>query len=187
MATHGQHSSHSRDAIHKALPRLYKLALVLTANEELARALLRSTCKALPNAKSEGQDEDPSRLTGAFRRMYALWAGRMAGEREIHMKYPPDWRLFAGAIAKGPLAGNTQFAKFIAELPAQQRGVLYLVYGEGASYDEAADVTELNMLSLMKLLARGHRALTHLLEQRGLQEEGTRADFNPHFVRERAA
>jgi RNA polymerase sigma-70 factor (ECF subfamily) len=185
MATNGQHSSHSREALHKALPRLYKFALVLTANEELARALLRGTCKALLNARTERQEDDPSRLTGSFRRMYALWAARMAEDQAIHRKYPAEPHLFTGAF-KGPLAGSANFARFIAELPAQQRAVLYLVYGEGASYDEAAEVAELNMLSLMKLLARGHRALTHWLDQRGFQEDG-RAGFDPHSLRERAA
>ncbi len=186
MATFGQLSSHQRDAIHKALPRLYKLALVLTANEDLARALLRGTCKALLSARHDWREEDPGRLTNAFKRMFAIWAMKMAEDHELHRKCPPDPRLFAGAIVKGPLAGNAQFEKFIANLPAAQRGVLYLVYGEGASYEEAAEVTALNMLSLMKLLARRHLALTNWLDRRGLQEDGMGLDSKAS-ERERAA
>ena len=75
-------------------------------------------------------------------------------------------------MTKGALAGNMHFAKFIATLPFAQRSALYLVYGEGVSYDEAADVTGMNMLALMKLIARGHLSLSHWLHQRGLAAEG---------------
>ena len=187
MATYGQLSGQQRDAINRALPRLYKFALVLTANEELARALLRGTCKALLSARQGWREEDPGRLTGAFKRMYALWASKMAYDPEVQRKYSPQPQLFAGAIKKGALAANSQLAKFIAELQAPQRSVLYLVYGEGASYEEAAEIAQLNMLALMKLLARGHLSLTEWLERRGLQEEGTHRDTGPHYGREQAA
>src|SRR5262245_44984800 len=137
MATNGQSSSH-RDAIHRALPRLYKFALVLSANEELARALLRATVKSL-DTRNEWRVEDRENLTGPFRRMFMLWTGKMAGDPAIQKKCQPEPRLFATAFINGPLTGGAQLAKFIAGLPSQQRGVLYLVYGEGASYDEAAD------------------------------------------------
>jgi RNA polymerase sigma-70 factor, ECF subfamily len=186
MANYGQFSSQQRDAIHKALPRLYKFALVLTANEELARGLLRGTVKAM-NTRNEWREEDTYCLTVAFRRMYALWSAKMDEGPDMQRKCPPEPRLFASVVAKGPLAGNPHFAKFIANLAPAQRGVLYLVYGEGASYDEAAEVTALNMLALMKLLARGHLALTHWLDQRGLSEDGKRFELNPYVEQERAA
>jgi RNA polymerase sigma-70 factor, ECF subfamily len=185
MANYRQLSSQQRDAIHNALPRLYKFALVLTANEELARGLLRGTVKAM-NTRNEWREEDAQRLTIAFRRMYALWSAKMEEDPGIHRKCPPDPRLFANVL-KGPLAGNVQLARFVANLPSQQRGALYLVYGEGASYDEAAEITALNMLALMKLLARGHLALTHWLDQRGLGEEEARAGLDPQLERDRAA
>jgi RNA polymerase sigma-70 factor (ECF subfamily) len=180
MASYGQVFSQQRDAIHKAMPRLYKFALVLTANEELARGLLRGTVKSM-HIRNEWQDEDASRLTAGFRRMYALWSAKLDEDPAIQKKCPPDARLFVAAFAKGPLANNAHFARFIANLAPAQRGLLYLVYGEGASYDEAAEVTALNMLALMKLLARGHAALTQWLDQRGLVEA------DPNSQRERAA
>jgi RNA polymerase sigma-70 factor (ECF subfamily) len=185
MATNGQFSSH-RDAAHRALPRLYKFALVLTANEELARALLRGTVKVL-NTRDEWRDEDRERLSGPFRRMFMLWTAKMAEEPAIQKRCQPEPRLFATSLINSPLTGNAQLAKFIAILPPQQRGILYLVYGEGASYDEAADITGLNMLALMKLLAQGHLALSHWLDQRGLTDGGTRFELDPNNGRERAA
>jgi RNA polymerase sigma-70 factor, ECF subfamily len=180
MAAYGQIFSQQSGAIHKAMPRLYKFALVLTANEELARGLLRGTVRAM-HIRNEWQDEDTSRLTAGFRRMYALWTAKLAEDPALERKCPPDPRLFVAAFAKGPLASNAQFARFIASLPAAQRGVLYLVYGEGASYDEAAEVIALNMLALMKMLAQGHAALTQWLDERGT------VDGDPYSHRERAA
>jgi RNA polymerase sigma-70 factor (ECF subfamily) len=185
MATNEQLSSH-RDAVHRALPRLYKFALVLTANEELARALLRGTVKGL-NTRNEWRDEDQESLTGPFRRMFMLWTAKMAEDPSIQKKCQPEPRLFATALIKGPLTGGAQLAKFIASLPPQERGVLYLVYGEGASYDEAADIAGLNMLTLMKLLAQGHSALAHWLDQWGAAENATRVELDPYNGRERAA
>lgn len=175
MASFGQGSSRPRDALHRALPRLYKFALVLSVNEELARALLRTTAKTL-KLRKDWRDEDRDQLIDAFRRMYALWSAKMSEDPSLHKKCPPDPRLFAGSLLKGSLAGNAHFAKFIATLPSPQRAVLYLVYGEGTSYDEAAEVTAANMLALMKLLARGHLALSHWLDHRGLADDEARAN-----------
>jgi RNA polymerase sigma-70 factor, ECF subfamily len=185
MAINEPSSSH-RDAVQRALPRLYKFALILTANEELARALLRGTVKAL-HTRNEWRDEDRERLTGPFRRMYMLWTAKMAEDPAIQRRSQPEPRLFATTLINGPLTGSAQLAKFLAGLPAQERGVLYLVYGEGASYDEAADIAGINMLALMKLLARGHLALAQWLDQRGFAEEGARFGLDPYKGRERAA
>ncbi len=189
MAKNGLASSRPRETLTRLLPRLYKFALVLSANEELARALLRRTCKALI-AKAESHEDERERLMGAFRRMYALWSAKVAEDPDIQIKSPPEPRLFAGGPVKGPLSGSAHFAKFIANLPSPQRGVLYLVYGEGASYEEAVEVTALNMLALMKVLARGHLSLSHWLDHRGLAEEGKRREASgsdPRFERERVA
>jgi RNA polymerase sigma-70 factor (ECF subfamily) len=111
----------------------------------------------------------------------------MAEEPAIQRRCQPEPRLFATALIKGPLTGSAQLAKFIAGLPPQERGVLYLVYGEGASYDEAADIAGLKMLALMKLLARGHLALAQWLDQPGLAGEEPRFELDPYNGRECAA
>ncbi len=188
MAYSPQNKSRPRDAAQSASARLYKFALVLTANEELARALLRGALKAL-NTRNETPDEDRDHFIGAFRRMYALWSAKLTEDPDVQKKCPPDPRLFAASFSKGPLGGGAGFAKFIANMPSQQRAALYLVYGEGASYEEAAEATALTLMSLMKLLARGHLSLSHWLDHRGAQDSARRyeagADRSPG--RERAA
>jgi RNA polymerase sigma-70 factor, ECF subfamily len=138
----------------------------LTVNEELARALLRSTFKGL-NLRKDSSGDERDHLIEAFRRMYALWTANPSIQKQCQ----PEPRLFAASLAKGPLAGKAQFAKFIANMSSPQRASLYLVYGEGTSYDEAAEVMAADMLSLMKLLARGHVTLSHWLDHRELTEE----------------
>ena len=170
MASFGQFHSRSRDAFQSIIARLYKFALVLTANEELARALLRSACKGL-NPQKDFSGDQRDALIEALRRMYALWSAKVSEDPNIQKRCAPDPRLFAASFLRGPAGGSAHFAKFIANMPSHQRAALYLVYGEGASYDEAAEVTGLDMLPLMKLLARGHVALSHSLDHGGLPDE----------------
>ncbi len=188
MASFGPVPSRSRDALQSAIARLYKYALVLTVNEELARALLRSTTKAL-NLQKDFAWDDRDHLVDAFRRMHAMWSAKLAEDPNIQKRCQPEPRLFAASFPKEPLAGNAHFAKFIANMSSPQRAALYLVYGEDMSYDEAAEVSALDMLSLMKLLARGHVALSHWLDQRGLSndagQQGNQIDASPG--QERAA
>jgi RNA polymerase sigma-70 factor (ECF subfamily) len=188
MASLEQNKSRSRDAAQSASARLYKFALVLTVNEELARALFRSALKVL-NTRNETPDEDRDHFIGAYRRMYALWSAKLAENPDIQKKCPPDSRVFAALLAKGPFAGNAHFAKFVAAMPSQQRAALYLVYGECASYDEAAEAITLDLPAVMKLLARGHLALAQWLDHRGLADgEGRReAGYDHSPGRERAA
>ena len=180
MASFGQIHNRPRDGTQSVSGRLYKFALVLTVNEELARALLRSAMKGL-NARNNSNADNREVLIGAFRRMYSLWSAKATEDPSIQRRCPADPRLFASSLARGPLAGNVHFAKFIATMPFQQRAALYLVYGEGASYDEAAEAVGLELLALMTLLARGHLALSQWLDHRGISD----ADVSP--ARERAA
>jgi RNA polymerase sigma-70 factor, ECF subfamily len=191
MASFGQGLTQPRDALHRALPRLYKFAVVLSVNEQLARALLRGTCRSL-SVRKEQRIQDREYLVEALYRMYSLWMGKIAEDPNLQRSNAPEPRLFAGSILKSSLAGNAHFAKFITHLPYSQRGALYLVYGEGMSYDEAAEVLSLNMLSFMNLLARGHVALAHWLDHRGLADDTSMQDETglrlgkPSFVLQRA-
>ena len=175
MATIGQVSARQGDALHRALPRLYKFAIVLTVNEELARPLLRGTCRTF-TARTEGQEADRERFTKAFRHMYSLWNAKFEEDPNLHRRYPADPALFGTTLLKGSLAGNAHFPRFIANLPPLQRAVLYLVYGEGFSYDEAAEIIGQPLQPLMNILARGHLAVSHWLDHRTLSEAGVLSD-----------
>jgi hypothetical protein len=68
----------------------------------------------------------------------------------------------------GHPAQTVRMAKFLAQLPAQQRATLHLVYGERLSYDEVADVFGVPVGKVMARLARCHTALHHF-EDHGAQ------------------
>lgn len=175
MESYGPAAARPRGDAHRLLPRLYKFALALSMNEELAQALLRGAQKGL-DLRKEWRDEDRDRLIDAFKRLYGLWSAKMLADPGLQRKFPPEPRLLQGSLQKGSLAGNVHFAKFIASLASSQRAVLYLVYGEGASYEEAAEATGQSIHALMKLVARGHLALSHWLDHRGLAEDSTFAN-----------
>ncbi len=169
MATLGQRKSLRREEFDKLLPRLYKFAMVLTAHEQLSRALLRATRRAVPQRTFSAQDEHDA-LRDALKHMHTLWATKLAETPNLRQTCPPEPRLFSGVQGQAAGLSNAHFAKFVANLPSPQRSALYLVYGEGTSYDEAADVMSMDILSLIKLLARGHAALATWLEHRGVNE-----------------
>src|SRR5579883_907767 len=93
MTSLAQNSGRSRDGLQRALPRLFKFALALTANDELARDLLRTTCKALAMRRSR-RDGNRDQLMDAFRRMYALWSAKLAEDPALQGRHPPQPRLF---------------------------------------------------------------------------------------------
>lgn len=63
-------------------------------------------------------------------------------------------------------ARNKGLAQAIGGLPAQQRATLLLVYGEGLSYDEVAEVFDVSLKDVMTRVVRGHVAVGHWLDQR---------------------
>jgi RNA polymerase sigma-70 factor (ECF subfamily) len=165
MATFGHMKASRRDELNELLPKLYKFAVVLSAHEQLSRALVRGTLKALGGDLS-GRKGWSNADFHALKQMYALWAIKVAETPSLRQNCAPEPRLFV-SVQSGTLA-TAHFAKFIANLSSQQRAALYLVYGEGASYDEAAEIMGLDILALMKALSRGHAALAHWLEHRGI-------------------
>ena len=99
MASFGPVPSRSRDALQSAIARLYKYALVLTVNEEFARALLRSTTKTL-NLRKDFAWDDRDHLVDAFRRMHAMWSAKLAEDPNIQKRCQPEPRLFAGKLSE---------------------------------------------------------------------------------------
>ena len=100
MASFGPVHSRSRDGLQSATARLYKFALVLAVNEELARALLRGTIKGLnPGRDFTGEDRDT--LIQAFRRMYAIWSAKLADDPNLQKRCQPEPRLLAASAGGG--------------------------------------------------------------------------------------
>jgi RNA polymerase sigma factor (sigma-70 family) len=142
------------------MPRLASFAVALTGHDGAAQALLKATrAQALSRAAKE-RGHTPL-ILWTFHLMHGLWAARMKGQTEKSGSVDP--RLFQPrSLAQGGQPAQTaRMAKFIAQLPAQQRATLHLVYGERLSYDEVADVFGVAVGTIMTRLARCHAALNH--------------------------
>jgi RNA polymerase sigma-70 factor (ECF subfamily) len=147
------------------MPRLASFAAALTGHDGAAQALVKSTrSQALARAAKE-RGHTPL-ILWTFHLMHGLWASRMKGQGE--KPGAVDARLFQPrSLGQGGHPAQTvRMAKFLAQLPAQQRATLHLVYGERLSYDEVADVFGVPVGTVMTRLARCHAAL-HAMEDHG--------------------
>lgn len=180
------HSHPALGALSPALPRLYKFALVLTANEQIARGLVRGTFRQL-NGRFEKKHLDRDDVLQVMRRMATLWSAKLAEDPGVQKLNPPEPRLFSAIPIRGSVGGNAHFSKFVATMPSQQRSALYLIYGEDVSYDEAADILSLNMMAMMKIIARGHLALSNWLDHRGYTDTPPAYELGSKRVAEKAA
>ncbi len=151
------------------MPRLATFAAALTGHEGAAQALLKSTrSQALARAARE-RGHTPL-ILWTFHLMHALWASRMKAQTEKQGAVDP--RLFQPrSLGQGGHPAQTaRLAKFLAQLPAQQRATLHLVYGERLSYDEVADVFGVAVGTIMTRLARCHAALHHFEDHGGASQ-----------------
>jgi DNA-directed RNA polymerase specialized sigma24 family protein len=144
-------------------PRLACFAAALTANETASHALLKATRNQVIARASRDRGHTPLVLW-AFALMHGLWAARMKAQGERQGAADPRLFLPRGSSATGS-ANLARLAKFIAQLPPQQRATLHLVYGERLSYDEVAEIFAVPVSTVMTRLARAHAALTQRPEQ----------------------
>lgn len=143
-------------------PRLQAFAIALTGAPEQAERLARATLAKLETGGLAGRSQT-STLLWAYGELHSLWlhhAAESGGARA-------DARCFAlpaGSVEAA--ARNKGLAQAIAGLPAQQRATLLLIYGEGLSYDEVAEVFGTSLKDVMTRVVRGHVTIGHWLDQR---------------------
>ncbi len=165
------------------LPRLHNFAAALTGERHASLELTRTVCHIVLTRAHREKGQTQLSLW-ALTEMHTLWMTRLAARVKPRREDPAEPELFyAGADAKhGPASG--QLAKFIAHLPAQQRGALTLVYGLGLSYDEAAEVYGVHVSTIMTRLVRCHKALSRWMEHRGIGAAPEMAHPAQHAVRQ---
>jgi RNA polymerase sigma factor (sigma-70 family) len=148
-----------------SLPRLASFAAALTGNEAASQALTKATRSQVLARAARERGHTPL-LLWAFQLMNTLWTTRMKSRpEERRMSVEP--RLFQPRTAESTSPAETaRMAKFLAQLPAQQRATLHLIYGERLSYDEVAEIFAVPVSTIMTRLARCHAAL-HQAEDLG--------------------
>lgn len=160
-------------------PRLQAFALALTGSPRAAATLARGAMARMQPETQTPRGQTPP-LIRAYRELHALWLQGASSGGQEDAAQRPDPRCFAvPADTPEAAARNRGLAKVIVDLPAQQRATLLLVYGEGLSYDEAAEVFDTEVKSVMTRVVRGHVAVGHWLDQRAGSGSGADANHAP--------
>jgi RNA polymerase sigma-70 factor (ECF subfamily) len=138
----------------RLLPRLWRYGFVLSRNPDIAQDLVQATC--LRALERSSQFEVGTRLDRwLFTILRSIWINQLRAERVRSGKgvVAPDVLISDGArdIETNILA--TQLLREVLELPPAQRETVLLVYVEGLTYREAAEVLKVPIGTIMSRLA----------------------------------
>lgn len=146
------------------LSRLWRYALVLSGNRSLAEDLVQATC--LRALERSHQFTPGTRLDRwLFAILHSIWLNEIRAARYRHGQGLVDAEtalVFDGIkeIETNILAA--QVLKEVQSLPEAQRETVYLVYGEGLTYREAADILAVPIGTVMSRLANARARLASL-------------------------
>ncbi|MEE9147841.1 MAG: sigma-70 family RNA polymerase sigma factor [Candidatus Tectomicrobia bacterium] len=167
------------DAIVKHLDTLFSAALRLTGDTAEAEDLVQDTClRAYEAAAALSHPErvkhwllqimihrhiDVARQRARHPMIFIYDNGEDIDERRVAwMRQPPHPTPEHVAIQREMLAA---LKRALDELPAAFRLAVYLVYVEGLSYQEAAEIMDCPLGSVMSRLARGKSLLRERLRE----------------------
>lgn len=171
MRETGESTSGMTDISRRLYPRLQAFAIALTGAPGPAARLLRAALAKL-EAEGFGGRGQTGLLLWAYCELHSLWLQQAAEGRAATGRADP--RCFALPSGSAEHAArNKGLSQAIANLPAQQRATLHLIYGEGLSYDEAAEVFGASLKDVMTRVVRGHVAIGHWMDRRDSGEDGT--------------
>jgi len=145
------------------LPRLWTFALRISGDRHDAEDLVQRACvRALERAHQLQPDTSP--LSWMFSIVHSTWINELRA-RSVRKRSSMDWdddflENVADPVDKGPEA---QLISAVERLPEAQRVVMLLVAVEGLSYQEAADVLEVPIGTVMSRLSRARQAVGALL------------------------
>jgi len=156
-----------RDGLRGQLAALWRYGLVLSGSRQTAEDLVQATClRALERAS---QYTPGTRLDQWLRAILrSIWLNDLRAQR---LRQGAGWLpaeevlIFDGReqIETNILA--TQVLRQMRALPEAQREALYLVYGEGLTYAEAAQALDIPIGTVMSRLAAGRARLADLGEE----------------------
>ncbi len=188
MAPQPRTGTNLPERLERLYPRLHAFALALTGAPGAAESLTRACMRELL-ARADQERGQTSMVLWAYGVLHTLWLKHYVAQSPQPQKRP-DPRCFALPAASPEAAERFKgLAKMIASLPAQQRATMLLVYGEGLSYDEVAEIFGATVKSVMTRVVRGHVAMGHWLDHQaaagsgnddaGPRGSGTRAGASP--------
>jgi len=158
-----------RNGLNGLLPRLWRFCHVLTGDRSTADDLAQSAClRALERA---GQFQPGTRLDQwVFRIAQSIWFNQRRAEK-VRRGFGTVPAEEAGLASPGDNAeANIYLAQVLSSvmgLPEAQRVTVLLVYVEGFSYQEAAEMLDIPIGTVMSRLAAARGRLTRLRDGGG--------------------
>ena len=156
------------------LARLWRYGLVLSGNRDTAEDLVQATClRALERKQQFQVGTHVDRWL--FTILSSIWKNELraqkvrqgAGFVDAEEVLVTDG---ARQIETNILAG--QVLKEIQELPEVQRTTVFLVYGEGLTYQEASDTLDVPIGTIMSRLAAARTKLGQLNDRAATSGKG---------------
>lgn len=161
------------------LPRLWAFALRLAGDKHDAEDLLQRACvRALERPHQLQPGTSP--LSWMFSILHSTWINEMRArsvrDRSSMQLDDSFLETVADPAARTPEANamNRQIVSAVARLPDPQRVVVLLVAIEGLTYNEAAEVLDVPVGTIMSRLARARRAMGALFNVRENNKMKTR-------------
>lgn len=152
------------DGLAAQLSRLWRYGLVLSGNRDTAEELVQATClRALERSHQFMPGTRLDRWLVSI--LHSIWLNdiRARKVRQGQGLVDADVALvFDGLAAAETNILAVQVLKEVQSLPEAQRETLYLVYAEGMTYREAADVLGIPIGTVMSRLAAARGRLAGL-------------------------
>lgn len=150
------------------LPRLRRFAYSLCGSLDEADDLVQAACeRALSRL---GQFQPGTRLDSwMFRIVQTVWIDRVRSAQRRTLVHDPTAMEMVAFDARTHEQTEARLAlaivrEAVGKLPEEQRVVLALVSIDGRSYQEAADILEIPIGTVMSRLARARRKLSEAVE-----------------------
>jgi len=158
--------SNFRESLNDLYPRLWRYCLVLAANQEQAKDLAQAAClRAIE--KEDLYTTDTALDRWLFRIAKNIWLNelRSAAVRGNGGMAPLD-ELELADNSENPerFTMNKEIVLGVLSLPEAQREIVALVYIEGYSYRETADLLEIPIGTVMSRLSAARHKLTKKFE-----------------------
>ena len=159
------HMDVNRCEVEQGLPellkRLWRYGLVLSGDPHVAEELVQATClRALEKCEQFHPGTSLSRWT--FTILSSIWKNELRSRSVRLGEGVVDAELVLVSDGDQQVEMNifaSEVLKEIERLPEAQRSVVFLVYGEGLTYREAAQMLEVPEGTIMSRLAAARTAL----------------------------
>lgn len=146
------------------LPRLWRYGLLLSRNRDTAEDLVQATClRALERAEQFQPGTRLDRWLIAI--MHSVWLNQIRAQKVRQGQGLVDAEtvlVFDGLKQTETNILATQVLRKVQSLPEPQREAVYLVYVEGLTYAEAADMLGVPIGTIMSRLAAARSKLEGL-------------------------